>query len=262
MKSVRIFAFALVNIVKAALVNNKRDIVYSTTTKEVWETFWTTTTICADPALAVVTPSASYIGGFFEEHSSILTTTSSVVISSSAVLALVPKSSSSSSTSTSAYIAPSPIARTTSAYVAPKLSTTSTQAPAQIITQAATSASLSPIATPTTVTNSGGSAGDHTGDMTYYDVSVGLGSCGKPGSNDQPLVALAEFDMGSYADPNSNPLCGRAINIYYNGVTHKATIHDTCPACASGSIDVTNTLFKSIAPSGDGRVQGVSWSFA
>jgi hypothetical protein len=68
--------------------------------------------------------------------------------------------------------------------------------------------------------------------------------------------------MNNAGNPNANPNCGRMINIYYNGAVHQGKVHDTCPECLSGSIDVTDTLFKIVAPNGDGRVHGVSWSWA
>jgi len=102
----------------------------------------------------------------------------------------------------------------------------------------------------------------YTGDMTYYDTSVGLGSCGTQGSNDERLVALAADVMANGANPNDNPKCGKTINIYYQGKTHTGTVVDTCPECQGGSIDVTQVLFEAVAPHGDGRVHGVQWSFA
>jgi len=106
------------------------------------------------------------------------------------------------------------------------------------------------------------SSSQYTGDMTYYDVSVGLGSCGWQGSNSQDLVALAADVMDNGANPNDNPKCNMTINIYYNGETHSAIVCDTCPTCSGGSIDVTQELFMKVAPNGNGRVHGVSWSFA
>jgi hypothetical protein len=93
-------------------------------------------------------------------------------------------------------------------------------------------------------------------------VSVGVGSCGKQGSNSQDLVAIAADVMQNGANPNDNPNCGKTINIYYNGMTHTGTVFDTCPTCDGGSLDLTQELFLKVAPDGDGRVHGVSWSFA
>jgi expansin (peptidoglycan-binding protein) len=68
--------------------------------------------------------------------------------------------------------------------------------------------------------------------------------------------------MNNGANPNANPLCGKTINIYYNGNVHQARIFDTCPTCAEGSLDLSPSLFQAVAPNGDGRVHGVSWSLA
>lgn len=99
----------------------------------------------------------------------------------------------------------------------------------------------------------------YTGDITYYD--AGMGSCGLTNSNADYIVAIAAVDMGYSANPNLNPNCGRKITIEYEGRTHDATVVDTCPECASGSIDLTPTLFQAVAPKGDGRVKGVNWWF-
>jgi len=102
----------------------------------------------------------------------------------------------------------------------------------------------------------------YSGDMTYYDPTVGLGSCGKQGTNSERIVALAADVMANGPNPNNNPKCGKTINIYYQGKTRTGTVFDTCPECVGGSIDVTQVLFEEVAPDGDGRVHGVSWSFA
>ena len=102
----------------------------------------------------------------------------------------------------------------------------------------------------------------YTGDITYYDVSVGIGSCGTIASNSDNVVALSHLDMNNPANPNANPLCGKEITIYYNGATHHARIWDTCPTCGQGSLDLPQPLFDAVAPGGDGRVHGVTWRFS
>lgn len=89
-----------------------------------------------------------------------------------------------------------------------------------------------------------------TGDITYYQ--PGLGACGETSSDSDTVVALspAEYD-GS---------CGKTITITKGGKTATAKVVDKCPACASGAIDVSSTVFKSLADMAVGRTQ-VSWSF-
>jgi len=100
------------------------------------------------------------------------------------------------------------------------------------------------------------------GDMTFYDASVGLGSCGTQGENNQMLVALAADVMQNGQDSNDNPKCFKKINISYKGKTHQGMIVDTCPECKGGSIDVTEALFEKFAPAVVGRLHGVKWSYA
>jgi hypothetical protein len=250
-------SFALASLVAAAPVNNKRDIVYSTTTEEVWETIWTTTTLWVDPSATATTSSVGSVGGFYEEHSTETYTTPAVVTTSSvSTAAPVVQAAPVTTSSTSVYVAPAP----TSTYVAPAPAPTTTTTNAYVAPTPVPVASATPSAA--SGGGSSGTVGDHTGDITYYSVEVGAGSCGTNGLDSQPLVALAKSDMANGANPNANPKCGKQINIYYNGAVHTATIHDTCPECTAGSLDLTKSLFDAVAPGGDGRVHGVTWSYA
>ncbi|QDS76308.1 hypothetical protein FKW77_002321 [Venturia effusa] len=286
-------SFAMAALVGAAPLNNKRAMVYSTATVEEWVTEWSTTTVWegeATPGASSPTP----VGGFYEVKSSAIptpseqpavkpTSVSSASSSYSTPAAPVVVSSTSSSisiapppTSTPAYIAPTTLSSTyvapspTSTYVAPVVETpkttaapvaTTSSADAYVAPAVPTSKAVTPVVAATSSTSGG--SGTSSGDMTYYDVSVGLTSCGLTGSNSDFLVAMNKPDMANGVNPNNNPNCNKYINIYYNGVGPiKGKVVDTCPECASGSIDVTDSLFKAIAPNGDGRVKGVSWSWA
>lgn len=99
----------------------------------------------------------------------------------------------------------------------------------------------------------------YTGDMTYYTPS--LGSCGYHSSPNDDVVALAVPMMRNGANPNHNPKCGTKIGIW-NPKTkkiHYATVVDTCYGCKLHDIDVSPSLFKKVAPNGNGRVGGINW---
>jgi hypothetical protein len=254
-------SFALAGLVAAAPVEQKRDIVYSTFTEEVWETLWSTTTVWVDPTATSVPGSVA--GGFFEDPSSYASTTPTTtsskapVATSSVQAAAVPVSS---FTSTSVYVAP-PAPTSTSVYVAPAPTPTTTTA-APVVAASPAAAAPAVASSPASSGSSSSTTGTFTGDITYYSVEVGEGSCGSNGLDTDPLVALSHVDMANGANPNANPKCGKKINIYYNGAVHSATIFDTCPSCAEGSLDLTPSLFQAVAPNGDGRVHGVTWSYA
>lgn len=237
---------ALAAIVAAVPLNNKRqDGAYSTTTDIIVETVWTTTTVWVDPT---ATPTQS-VGGFFESYSQPSSTSVAPVATPVAPSSNSPAPAPPASTSTTSTYVPPPVP-------APTTSTTP-------VAQPATSAAPAAPAAPTAASSSGSSGqGQYSGDITYYDVSVGTGSCGWQGSNSDNLVAIASDVMQNGPNPNDNPKCGQTINIYYNGNTHTGTVYDTCPTCDGGSIDLTQELFNQVAPDGDGRVHGVSWSFA
>ncbi|KAI1200307.1 RlpA-like double-psi beta-barrel-protein domain-containing protein-containing protein [Nemania serpens] len=89
-----------------------------------------------------------------------------------------------------------------------------------------------------------------TGDITYYQ--PGLGACGETSADSDAVVAMSpsQYD-GS---------CGKTITITKGGKTARARVVDKCPACASGSIDVSSTVFQSLADLSVGRTT-VHWKF-
>jgi hypothetical protein len=266
-------SFAILALSAAALAVplNRRDFVYETVVEEVYETVYTTTTVWVDP-----TPTAS-VAAFYEQHKSLssVATSSAAPAAAPEIAPIAPIAAPVASSSVAPYIAPAApatpvvptttvvpttlVASTTPTVVAPAPSPPTYVPPAVATTTPAAAPSV-PAAAPSTP--SSGGQGDHTGDITYYDVSVGTGSCGTTASNSDLVVALSHLDMNNGANPNNNPLCGKMINIYYNGNVHSARVFDTCPVCAAGSLDLTQALFDAVAPGGDGRVHGVSWSFA
>ncbi|KAI1137525.1 RlpA-like double-psi beta-barrel-protein domain-containing protein-containing protein [Hypoxylon sp. FL0543] len=92
------------------------------------------------------------------------------------------------------------------------------------------------------------------GDITYY--TPGLGSCGETNSDSDKVVALSpsQFEL----DPKA---CGKTIQITAGNKTSTAKVVDKCPSCASGSIDVSSTVFQDIAPLTVGRTH-VEWDYA
>ncbi len=101
----------------------------------------------------------------------------------------------------------------------------------------------------------------YTGDITHY--STGLGSCGITNRDTDAIVALSVPMMNNGANPNTNPLCGKTISVFNptTGTTTQATVVDTCQACAYADVDMSPTLFTTVAPTGNGRVQGIEWGF-
>ncbi|KAI0016169.1 RlpA-like double-psi beta-barrel-protein domain-containing protein-containing protein [Xylariomycetidae sp. FL0641] len=89
------------------------------------------------------------------------------------------------------------------------------------------------------------------GDMTYY--TPGLGACGQTNTEGEAVVALSPADYAG--------ACGKTISIQMGGGgSAKAKVVDKCPGCAAGSIDVSPSVFSSLADLAEGRVK-VSWSF-
>jgi hypothetical protein len=171
---------------------------------------------------------------------------------------------------TSAYVPPpAPQPTTAAPAVAPAPTTSAAPAPAP----ATSSVYVAPQAAPSAASSSGGSGAggmaapgtSYTGDATYTDFSIGLGSCGELSSNSENVVAISHliFDSFGVANPNNNPTCNKMINIKgLDGQTYQAKVTDRCPVCAMGSIDLPQQLFNKVTNNGDGRVHNIEWSWA
>jgi len=80
--------------------------------------------------------------------------------------------------------------------------------------------------------------------MSYYDPSVGLTSCGTRHGPDDFIVALSPGMMNNGGNPNSNPKCGKTIDIW-NPQTkqkHVAMVVDTCYGCEVSRATLTLSL--------------------
>ncbi|CAG8570613.1 12546_t:CDS:2 [Cetraspora pellucida] len=82
------------------------------------------------------------------------------------------------------------------------------------------------------------------GDGTYYDPGVGIGSCGMQNYDSELVAAMNAPQYGIYSDPADSPVCGKCIQITGPKGTVKVKIVDKCPVCKSGDIDMSSTAFK------------------
>jgi hypothetical protein len=112
---------------------------------------------------------------------------------------------------------------------------------------------------------SGGGIVSDSGQLTYYNVEAGTGSCGLPiASSSQYVVAVNVADMTeNYSgNPNDNPLCGKSITITCNGVTGTGTVYDTCPDCPKGNLDLSSGFFDLFGSEATGRLDGATWTIS
>lgn len=103
------------------------------------------------------------------------------------------------------------------------------------------------------------------GQATWYN--PGLGSCGITNTNNDFIVAVPKqmYDTwpGHTANPNLNPICGKAITASYNGKSIRVTVTDRCEACIGNDLDFTPGAFQAlIGPLSLGRVSGMTWQWA
>ncbi|KAG9301183.1 hypothetical protein G9A89_012566 [Geosiphon pyriformis] len=103
----------------------------------------------------------------------------------------------------------------------------------------------------TTPSSSSGLGGLRNGQGTYYN--PGLGACGFTDNDNSAIVALGSPLFDQYTpngNPNNNSLCGKRIRIEFEGKSVEGTVHDRCPECAAGDVDMSPSMFKQIADQG------------
>lgn len=258
-----VFATFLVASLAAAAPLNKRSYLTKTVVEEVYETVEVYKTVWVNPgevaAATTTTPPAQ--GAFFENHAS----SAAAPVETSQTPVVYSSPSPTPSSSVAAYTPPVVVAPS-SVYTPPAAVTSQTPVQqAYTPTPTPVSSSAPAAVTSSSSSSSGGSSllpGSYSGDLTWYD--TGMGSCGVTSSSTDAIVALSHVLMTPLngANPNTNPLCGKKINITYGGKTMTATILDTCPGCAEGDLDLSQGLFNELTNYGDGRVYGATWSLA
>ncbi|KAI9304357.1 RlpA-like double-psi beta-barrel-protein domain-containing protein-containing protein [Cunninghamella echinulata] len=97
------------------------------------------------------------------------------------------------------------------------------------------------------------------GSATYYNVDVGVTSCGGTYKDTDMIVALNSKQMGNAANPNKNPNCGKKLKVKGPKGSVTVTIVDTCPGCSYGDLDLSPKAFSKIANLDAGRVS-ITWS--
>ncbi|KAI5920887.1 RlpA-like double-psi beta-barrel-protein domain-containing protein-containing protein [Camillea tinctor] len=110
----------------------------------------------------------------------------------------------------------------------------------------------------------------YTGDLTYYDPS--LGACGMSSSSNEFVGAVSHivFDAAApsgSANPNQNPLCGMTIRVQRDyveaGMGNRSvdvTVVDRCEDCAARDLDLSISAFAQLALLQSGRVKA-NWAW-
>ncbi|KAJ3107035.1 hypothetical protein HDU97_005004 [Phlyctochytrium planicorne] len=80
----------------------------------------------------------------------------------------------------------------------------------------------------------------YSGRVTYYNPSVGLGSCGYQNQDSELVVAIniVQFNKG---------MCLNKICMTFNGVSVEASVVDMCPGCPFAGVDVSPGVFNRLA---------------
>ncbi|KAG0083319.1 hypothetical protein BGZ93_009101 [Podila epicladia] len=82
------------------------------------------------------------------------------------------------------------------------------------------------------------------------------GSCDIPFNTNDLIVAMNAAMMGGTAQ------CGRTVRVEHGGKSVTARVADTCPSqfCSSTSLDLSQAVFKQLAPLEAGEID-IQWSF-
>ncbi|KAI0452143.1 hypothetical protein F5B21DRAFT_354668 [Xylaria acuta] len=251
----------------------KRDLVTE------WETVWETVTVLVDESTTqTILPTHASSGAPGEFFQPPPTSTPKpepqpepTVVKPTSVQA-PPTTTSAAETTTSTPPPPPPPAPTTTSTPkpAPAPETTVQDPPAPVSTESSDApASGSSYAGADGFGTSSMDSAKYSGDITYY--TLGLGACGYDDSGvDQTkhIVALSHADWYNRGSGTSlglnmpnHPWCDQTITITAGGKSTTALVHDICPGCESGSIDVSESVFDALFGGlGAGR-ETASWTF-
>lgn len=120
----------------------------------------------------------------------------------------------------------------------------------------------------------GGISGTFSGGWaSFYDVTTGPGNCGTRADFNAHTVAVSKWQMYNtypgYDDQHdlATGLCGRKIEIHWQGKTVQAEIRDSCPPCGHNDIDLSHSAMAAFFD-GDfnkatevGKLFDITWSF-
>ncbi|OMJ10521.1 Papain inhibitor [Smittium culicis] len=101
------------------------------------------------------------------------------------------------------------------------------------------------------------------GSGTYYDPSVGAGSCGSVHKATELVAALNINQFEATSNPNNSPSCGKCAVVRSKSEGSgevKVRITDMCPGCKKWGLDLSPAAFKKIAREDKGRVE-IEWEF-
>lgn len=107
-------------------------------------------------------------------------------------------------------------------------------------------------------------ADSKSGDATYY--GTGLGACGVTNNDQDYICAVSKLLFDTFPAPGGNPnlneICGRKIHATYKGKTVTVTVTDRCEACAVHDLDFAPAAFDQIGSRDEGRLHGMTWTWA
>jgi hypothetical protein len=242
----------------------KRDLVTE------WETVWETVTVLVDESTTQTlfpTHTTSGAPGEFFQPPSSTTPESQPEPTVAETTTVEPPPPTTTAEASSPPPPPPPPAPTTTTTSTPEPEPTTVAPPPPPVETPSTPDSGSSYAGPDSFGTSSLDTAKYSGDITYYD--LGLGACGyDDAGTTEHIVALSHVDWykrGSGTslgiDMPNHAWCDQTITITADGKSTTALVHDICPGCDSGSIDVSDNVFVALFGSLEAGRKTVTWSF-
>jgi hypothetical protein len=106
-------------------------------------------------------------------------------------------------------------------------------------------------------------SGSFQGDGTFFQ--TGEGACGVNNVDTDFICAVSEdlfdhFPGYDGVNPNNNPVCGRMIQVNFQGKSITLKVEDRCTGCKFNDIDMTPSAFQAIADPSRGRIE-ITWNW-
>ncbi|QRW14285.1 hypothetical protein RhiLY_13284 [Ceratobasidium sp. AG-Ba] len=100
----------------------------------------------------------------------------------------------------------------------------------------------------------------HDGSATYYNVEENTGACGEYHNNGEYVAAIGKNLWQQTQDESGRSnMCGKWLNINWQGKSVRAMVVDECEGCDDDSLDLSPAAFNGLSDPDAGRLQGITW---
>ncbi|KDN49931.1 hypothetical protein K437DRAFT_222057 [Tilletiaria anomala UBC 951] len=93
------------------------------------------------------------------------------------------------------------------------------------------------------------------GEGTYYNAGISEGACGGWHKSSELVAAVSRQQW------HGGEFCNQMLHVCHHGKCTDVQVVDECPSCDYGSLDLSPTAFKQLAPMSEGVID-INWTFA